>query len=122
MPMSDGAMNWLNRSTVFAVVFAHIQLVLGLVLMFFGDKGSGWMTNMKAAMESDEARFFLTQHSVMMLIAIVLITIGRSKFRKRTEVYSKAKAVKVFFGLALIIILVSIPWPFMTVARDWLPF
>jgi hypothetical protein len=47
-----------------------------------------------------------------MLVAMALVTIGHSKAKKATTDVEKFKKIKVFYTLALIIILATIPWPF----------
>jgi hypothetical protein len=45
-----------------------------------------------------------------MIIAIVLITIGWSKHKKKTTDSGRFKTFAIFYGLALLIILSRIPW------------
>jgi hypothetical protein len=55
-----------------------------------------------------------------MLIAIVLITIGRGVSKKSIPDTVKQKKTFWFFLVALVIILASIPWPFREgIARPW---
>jgi len=42
--------------------------------------------------------------------AIVLITIGWSKHKKKTDDTSKFKTIAIFYGLGLLLILSRIPW------------
>lgn len=95
---------------LFAMVSLHTQLLIGLVLYFTSAKVQfvdGWM---KSALY----RFFGMEHLVGMLIALVLVTIGHSKSKKATESAAKFKAIKLWYVLALILILAFIPWPFRT--------
>jgi hypothetical protein len=56
-----------------------------------------------------------------MLIAIVLITIGRGAAKKNIPDVAKFKKAFWFFLIALVIILVTIPWPFREgVGRPWM--
>lgn len=60
---------------LFAMVFLHVQLLLGLILYFTSPKVvfvEGWM-------KVSQARFFGLEHILMMVLAIVLVTIGRKK-------------------------------------------
>jgi hypothetical protein len=59
-------------------------------------------------------RFYGMEHLMGMIIAIVLVTIGHSKSKKATESAAKFKAIKLWYVLALILILAFIPWPFRT--------
>ena len=47
-----------------------------------------------------------------MLIAIVLVTIGRKKAEKANVVSVKHKKIVLWYTIGLVIIIASIPWPF----------
>ncbi len=47
-----------------------------------------------------------------MLLAIVLITIGHIKYKKKKENSAKHKTVMVYYAIGLLVILLFIPWPF----------
>ena len=68
-------------------------------------------------------RFFAVEHLIGMLIAIILIHVGYSYSKKNIPDSVKHKRTLVFFGLALLVILISIPWPFRLVGsgRAWFP-
>jgi hypothetical protein len=51
------------------------------------------------------------EHILMMLIAAVLITIGRRKSENATDSVLKHKRILVFYVIGLLIILAGIPWP-----------
>ena len=111
----------LSRLTVWTTVFAHLQLVLGFILYF----GNGWSklwSNMGETMKEASLRFFMMEHSLGMLVAVVLLTIGRAKLKRQVEGQAKSKTIIWFYSIALLIIFFSIPWPWMSVARDLLPF
>ncbi len=70
-------------------------------------------------MKDSVMRFFAVEHILMMLIALVLITMGHVKAKKSTESSAKFKHIIVFFGIALILILAAIPWPFRDLGAAW---
>lgn len=90
-----------RKLNVFTLISAHIQLVTGLVLYFAGD----WY---KADSSNAIGRYWKMEHISMMILAIILITIGNSKSKKLTEAVAKHRTIAVFFGLALIIVVVTI--------------
>lgn len=95
---------------LFAMVFLHIQLLIGLGLYFINDMSKvsyveGWIKN-------PMLRFFGLEHIVGMLLAITLVTIGRKKAEKLTGTRDKHRKIMVFYTIGLILILASIPWPF----------
>lgn len=95
---------------LFAMVFLHIQLLIGLGLFFINDMSKvsyseGWMKN-------GMLRFFGLEHILGMLLAITIITIGRKKAEKMTGTRDKHRKIMVFYTIGLILVLASIPWPF----------
>ena len=98
---------------LFTLISVHAQLVLGLILYFISPK-----VNM--SLISDKLyRFYTVEHTVGMLIAIILVTIGYSQAKRMSGVTNKHKAVAIFMGIGLILILVSIPWPFRGLGAGW---
>jgi len=91
-----------RKLNVFTLISAHIQLLLGLAVYFAG----GWYKADSAG--SAAIRYFKMEHISMMIIAIILITVGNSKSKKLTEAIAKHRTISIFFGLALILIIVSI--------------
>lgn len=97
---------------LFAMVFLHIQLLLGLILYFI-DLANQTKVRFGEGMMSDPvARFFTMEHALMMIVAITLVTIGYSK-SKKAEPNKKHRLVLRYYGLGLIVIFVAIPWPFI---------
>jgi hypothetical protein len=47
-----------------------------------------------------------------MIIAWILVHIGRASVKRADTDAAKHKRMLIFFGIALLLILVSIPWPF----------
>ncbi|MCE2686158.1 MAG: hypothetical protein LW839_04870 [Cryomorphaceae bacterium] len=95
---------------LFTMITFHTQLVLGIILYFISDKvqfTEGWM---KEAMY----RFYGMEHLTGMLLAIIAITIGHSKSKKGADAAAKFKAIKLWYVLALILVVAFIPWPFRT--------
>lgn len=98
------------RIGLFGLIVSHIQLLIGLGWYFM----SPWYIALKSdageVMADKTARLLAVEHPIMMIIAIVLITIGWSKHKKKTEDSAKFKTFAIFYGLALLIILSRIPW------------
>ncbi len=104
-----------NKLSLFTLVFAHIQVLVGLALYF---QSSYYITlkeiGMGEAMKDDMIRKMAIEHPVTMLLAAILITIGRSKSKKKQEDKAKHKMVAIFFTIGLVLILSQIPW------QNWL--
>jgi hypothetical protein len=98
---------------LFTLIAVHSQLLIGLVLYFISPK-------VDFGMMSDKLyRFYTVEHLVGMLIAIALVTVGYSRSKRLTDAADKHKAVAIFMGIGLLIILASIPWPFRIPGAGW---
>lgn len=64
-------------------------------------------------------RFYSVEHTTGMLIAIILITIGYSRSKRATDAITKQRLIGIFYGIGLLLILASIPWPFRIVGAGW---
>lgn len=114
-----------KKTGLFVMICADIMLLLGLYQWFTGSWGlkSIQLNGMGNVMKNSVLRFFAIEHLIGMLIAIILIHIGYSYAKKNVSDTVKHKRTILFFGLALLIILISIPWPFRLVGsgRAWFP-
>ena len=109
-----------NKLSLFALIFSHVQLLIGLALYM----GRGWITIMMddpgTAMKESGIRFWAVEHIFGMLVAIALITIGRIVCKKAATDEAKFKKVMIFFSIGLLIMLATIPWPFReALGRGW---
>ena len=93
---------------MFAMIAFHIQFLGGLVLFFISPK----VQFVEGMMANKVLRFFTMEHSVMMIIAMALITIGHIKSKKAEDSLKKYKTQAIYFTIAFVVIMVSIPWPF----------
>ena len=100
-----------NQSSLFFMISCDIQLLLGLILYFSGAWFEKAKSGMGDVMKNAYDRFFTVEHAGMMLLAWILVHLGRSAVNRAPE-RNKHKKMLIFFGLALLIILASIPWPF----------
>lgn len=100
---------------LFAMVFVHIQITLGIILMFVSNN----VTYAKGWMKAPNTRFYGMEHVLMMVTAAVLITIGRRKAENRVEIAGKHRAISLWYTIGLIIILAAIPWPFRALGGEW---
>ena len=89
------------------------QLLIGCVLFFgLSPISATAMADMGAAMRDPNLRFYAVEHTSTMFLAILLAHVGqilgkRSQDERRKHVYSLA-----CYGVALLMVLVAIPWPF----------
>src|SRR5688572_1496802 len=90
----------------------HIQFVIGLWLYFVSPIVDYFLKNFQGAIHQRDVRFFAMEHSTMMFIAVIVISIGSSMAKRRQTDQKKFKTIAIWFTIGLIIILLSIPWGF----------
>lgn len=111
-----------NKTGLFFMIGFDIQLLLGLVLYF----GRGWFDIVKAGMADmmkvPANRFFGMEHALMMIIAWILVHMGRSMIKRGATDAQKHKRSLIFYGIALLLVLAAMPWPFReAIGRPWFP-
>jgi len=113
-----------NRLGLLLTIFADLMLVVGIYLYFVGPLGYKIIQNvgMSAAMKDPYNRFFAVEHLAGMLIAIILIHLGKAQGRRPIGDRAKHRRTMIFYLVALLIILASIPWPFREIFqnRQWI--
>ncbi len=93
----------------------HLQIILGLLLYFISPK----VIFKAESMSNSMLRFFLVEHSILMIISAIAVTIG-FRFIKRAPVpYKKHLNTVLFYSASLLIILFSIPWPWKNLGGSW---
>ncbi|MCW3167287.1 hypothetical protein OMO38_01985 [Chryseobacterium sp. 09-1422] len=95
----------------------HIQLVLGITFYSQSPIIKYFWKNFTEARESFDLFFFGLIHISLMLISIILITIGSSISKRKTDDREKFKTILIYFVIALVIIFIAIPWPFSPLAN-----
>lgn len=112
-----------NKVSLFFMISCDIQLLLGLILYFTGMWLEKVKSGMGAVMKDPLERFFAIEHALMMIIAWLLVHIGRSMVKRSNSDAQKHKRTLIYFGIALLIILAMIPWPFRQpgIARQFFP-
>lgn len=99
------------RIALFGLITMHIQLLLGLLLYFVSPNGVGlFSAHGGGVMKDSLMRLHAVEHPLMMILAVVFITIGYSKHKKKTDNTSKFKTLVIFYSLALVFVLSRIPW------------
>ncbi|UGU17744.1 hypothetical protein LS482_07660 [Sinomicrobium kalidii] len=99
------------RISLFALIFTHIQLLLGIILYFVSERFSLWSElGAGGVMKNDLARLLLVEHPFTNILAIILITIGWSKHKKVDSAKGKFGKIAFFYTLGLILLLSRIPW------------
>ena len=94
------------RLNLFALIFAHIQLLLGLLLYVLL---ASWQEG-KMVMKTSLLRLLLLEHPLVMITAVVLITIGWSKHKKQDTPRAKFAKIALFYSIAFVLVLSRLPW------------
>jgi cytochrome c biogenesis factor len=89
---------------------AHVQLMLGIILYSQSPIVKHYFSNGRVS--SGEPFFFGAIHILLMIIALVVITIGSAKAKRKAADSDKFKTMLTWFSIALVIIFIAIPWPF----------
>jgi len=114
-----------RKTGLFLMICADLMLLVGLYQWITGPLGlkSIQANGMAVVMKDASLRFFAVEHFVGMLIAIILIHIGYGYAKKNVSDSIKHKKAILYYLLALILILLVVPWPFREVGagRTWFP-
>lgn len=102
--------------SLFAMIFTHIQLLIGLWLYFISPK----VMFVEGMMKDSVTRFYSVEHITLMLAAIILITVGYSTAKRSRDAIQKHKNTAIYYGIGLLLILAGIPWPFRDLGAGWM--
>jgi len=99
------------RISLFTLIVTHIQLLIGIVLFF----AAGYISiisdmGMGGIMKNETLRSNIIEHPTTMIAAVVFITIGYSKHKKKLTSTPKFKMLAIFYTIALVLVLAKIPW------------
>jgi hypothetical protein len=107
-----------SRAVSFFSIALDIQFLLGALLYFVLSPITRLaFADFAAAMRTSGIRFWAVEHLFGMVVAVVLVHIGRSRIRKAPTDEKRHRLALIFFGLALLAILAAIPWPGLPNAR-----
>jgi len=99
---------------LYTLILFGLQLFIGLLLYFMSDNvsfESGFMKN-------PHLRFFTVEHIFGMLLAFIIMLLGYRKSRKQL-LSNRNKTIKIYYGISLLLVLASIPWPFRGFGNGW---
>ncbi|QIA09584.1 cytochrome B [Draconibacterium halophilum] len=100
-----------NLTGLVLVMLMDIQFLLGIILYaFVSPITKAAFNDFGAAMKNSNLRFYAVEHILLMIIALVLVHIGRAKSKKDAAPLKKYRAAAIFYGLALVLVLAAIPW------------
>ena len=102
---------------LFTMTAAHITFLLGILQLLFGRYGivTSVLPEGTSIMKNKFYRFFWIEHPFIMIISVALITLGYGMSKKNVPDEVKYRKAFIYFLVALIFILIGIPWPFREV-------
>lgn len=116
---------WNSTHQRWLAIYVHsigAQFIIGFILyIFVGPVATGSFDNFGATMKDRALRFWAVEHATGMFIALVLAHIGAARVKKAAD-EAKHKRALLFVGLSLLIILLSMPWPFLLFGRPLFRF
>jgi hypothetical protein len=100
-----------DRRTGMLLTFGYdIQFLLGLILTFLSPIVATAFSNLVAAMQVAELRFFAVEHIPMMFLALVVGHITSVFSRKAQDDSVKHRRAALGFTVVAVITLLAIPW------------
>ena len=99
-----------NRLGIYLMIAAHLQLVTGLILYFISPLLQTALADMGAAMKDATLRFWAVEHLTLMLLAVIVITVGRILSKRAVDDAIKFRRALAYYSLGLIFILAGMPW------------
>ena len=101
-----------RKAGVFFSSALDTQLLLGIILWVFGNWGYKAFELAGSVDGSSlmNVLFFALEHTISMLVAVVLVHVGMSTAKRMQDSTAKHKRVAIFYSIAVLLILVSIPW------------
>ena len=112
-----------RKTWLFTLIVAHITLLVGLYQWLWGRYGMLKIPSPEGGiMKSKFYRFFWVEHPTFMILAIIMITLGYGMAKKPLPDEVKYRRALWLFIVALLFILVAVPWPFrQDIGRPWFP-
>ena len=102
-----------KRPALYLLICCDIQLLLGLALYFM----MGYQNNfsggvMKEVMKAPAARYWTVEHSVGMLLAIILVHVGYAGIKGIRPYAAKFRRLFWCTFIALLVLVATAPWPY----------
>jgi hypothetical protein len=109
----------IKQSALWLMIAAHTMFAIGIYQLIAGRFGiSKGLPEGVSLMKNTFYRFFWVEHPLLMIISIALITVARRKAKMLNY-----RAVTWLLLIALLLIIIAIPWPFRDIGagRAWFP-
>lgn len=99
-------------------ILLDTQLLIGLALYaLLSPITRAAFSDFGGAMGDRDVRFWAVEHTFGMLLALIAVHVARAKTRRAPDAARKHRIAAIGFGIGLLLILLSIPWPFLSYGR-----
>jgi hypothetical protein len=113
----------MDRWGLALVTALDLQMLVGLLLyLVLSPVMMAIRENLGEAMRNPVSRFWAVEHISTMVVAVVLVHVGRVLGRKGKTPEAKRMRMLVCFGIATLAMIAATPWPGMTNARPLFRF
>lgn len=110
-----------NRIGLFFTITLDLQLLIGLLLyLWLSPLTRIALDDFGGAMRNPGLRFWVAEHPFGMLVALILAHVGRVRIRKASGNDRRHALAATFFSLAMLVLLLSLPWPGLPYGRPLL--
>ncbi|MDQ7054367.1 MAG: hypothetical protein Q9P14_16295 [candidate division KSB1 bacterium] len=100
---------WLRQ---FVILF-DVQVIVGVLLYAaFSPVVHQAMQNFGQAMKTTALRFWAVEHPTVMLLSLILTHVANFKVKRAGDPRASNRAVLIYLGIAVLLMLVMTPWPF----------
>ena len=112
-----------DRAGLLFTIMVDVQLLLGLLLYFaLSPITQAALRDFGGAMAVSATRYWAVEHVFGMVVGVLLAHRGRARAKSIADPARRHKVAAIFFVLALVAILASIPWPGTPNARPLLRY
>jgi hypothetical protein len=99
-----------RRAGMLLTIAYDIQFLVGLILAFISPIIASAFSNLNAAMQVNELRFFAVEHMPIMFLALIFGHVTSVLTRKAEDDTLKHRHAAMGYSLVAIITVVAIPW------------
>ncbi len=112
---------WDRRAGVFFSISLDMQLLLGVILYILSPLIQLAFQDFGGALKASGLRFFALEHVIYAVLAVAIVHLGSRSTRKAPTTRTRFARAAILFTLALALLLMGIPWPWLDVGRPLLP-
>ena len=98
------------RISLFALIFNHIQIVIGIILYLISPKFLWWGKGFNSVFNNDNHRRYLIEHPLISLIGVLIITFGWSIHKKSNKSSKKFLIIGLFYLIGFFLLTSKTLW------------